>query len=356
MPMKYKLELLDIFNAMYREGEFPQAWRHSFIHMVDKHDRSGVKPIALTPCMCKVFEALIKFRLEWWIEHKQLIPSSQSGFRKGRSCHDNLAQLTYLVDEALLQRNEVFATFLDVSDAFNNVLPDILLDRLAELDCSEKMIKFSRFLTFERYLHTNIEGYEKLTIHRGVPQGGVLSPWFYIIYTAECTKGLDKNNVTILSFADDIAALSISSPNSNSLSSLEKTSESIRLNLLKLGLDLSPKKTVFVHFNKKKILPGSTSIKIGGHLIQSSDYARFLGIHFDYEMTFTTHMNKILNKCNSLMNIIKFLCGTWWGADPGTLITCTKATYVLQSNMVVFSIFLTVKSILQNLNKCNIRQ
>lgn len=60
LPIKYKLLLLDIFNEMYLTGEYPPDWQHSFVHMIDKPDKNSVRPIALTSCVSKMFESLIK--------------------------------------------------------------------------------------------------------------------------------------------------------------------------------------------------------------------------------------------------------------------------------------------------------
>lgn len=184
LPTKFKLILLDIFNEMYAKGEYPSDWKHSFVHMIDKPRKNSVRPIAFTSCVCKVFEGLIKSRLQWWVEHENILPKNQAGFRKGKSCSDNLAYLTLQIDQALASKKEVLAAFLDVSEAFNNVLPDILINKLADIKCSEQLIKFVKFLTHERYIHTNIENNEIKKISKGVPQGGVLSPLLYLIYVA----------------------------------------------------------------------------------------------------------------------------------------------------------------------------
>lgn len=38
-------------------------------------------------------ESLIFLRMDWWTERNRLIPHFQFGFRKGRSCMNNLAIL-----------------------------------------------------------------------------------------------------------------------------------------------------------------------------------------------------------------------------------------------------------------------
>ena len=106
---------------------------------------------------------------------------------------------------------------------------------------------------------------------------------------------------------------------------IEKAIKIIKDNLFDLGLNLSPCKTVLLHFNNKIIVPGSTAIKIGDHSIKSSASVRFLGIIFDYKMSFISQVDRIIKKCSFSLNIIKFLRGTWWGFDPVTLISLYKS-------------------------------
>ena len=88
---------------------------------------------------------------------------------------------------------------------------------------------------------------------------------------------------------------------------LENSINQIKNNLQKLGLDLTSKKTTFVH---KKILPGSTELTIDNNNIKSSKSVRFLGLFLGYNMSFTTHINIIQQRCSKALNIIKYLRGT----------------------------------------------
>lgn len=151
-----------------------------------------------------------------------------------------------------------------------------------------------------------------------------MSPLLYILYVARISDNLNKD-IAVLQFADDLVLYSSLTPRENCKEALETAINTVHTNLLSLGLELSPEKTIFMHFNKKNILPGSLKIKIADCEISSSETARFLGIIFDYKMTFTPHINAILTKCNKALNIIKYLRGTWWGADPQTLLLLYKS-------------------------------
>ena len=104
LPNKFKLLLLDIYNEMYEKMDFPDSWKEVFVHFIDKPDGDSVRPISLTSCLCKLFETLVKNRLQWWAEVNNLIPSSQSGFRKGLSCANNLVNINMKIIETFSEK------------------------------------------------------------------------------------------------------------------------------------------------------------------------------------------------------------------------------------------------------------
>ena len=204
LPLKYKLLLLDIFNEMYQKMNFPEDWKNVFVHFIDKPDGDNVRPISLYSCLCKLFETLVKNRLQWWAENNNLIPNSQTGFRKGMSCLNNLTNLNIKIKESFSEKKELLAAFLDVKGAFDSVIIDILLQNLASLGCPKNLVYFIKFLTSERIIYTSMSGDSPRLIHKGVPQGGVLSPLLYILYVAKIMTNLPKT-LNISQFADDIA-------------------------------------------------------------------------------------------------------------------------------------------------------
>ena len=85
LPIKFKLLLLDIFNQMYVSNCYPDGWKNSFVHFIPKSDGKNLCPISLTFCVFKLFETMVKSRLQFWVETNNIIPESQNGFRKGHS-------------------------------------------------------------------------------------------------------------------------------------------------------------------------------------------------------------------------------------------------------------------------------
>ena len=126
-------------------------------------------------------------------------------------------------------------------------------------------------------------------------------------------------------FSDDVAVYTKCKTVKRGAKILENAIEKIRKKLLILGLELTPSKTKFIHFNNKRIAPGNTEIQVHETKIKSTDKTRFLGIIFDYKMSFSQHIDLTLNKCTKALNIVKFLRDTWWGSSPSTLITLYKS-------------------------------
>lgn len=58
-----------------------------------KGDEEKVKnygPIALVNCLTKLFTAILKSRLEKWLNDKEILVKEQLGFRKKRGRRDNV--------------------------------------------------------------------------------------------------------------------------------------------------------------------------------------------------------------------------------------------------------------------------
>ena len=169
LPIKYHLLLFDIFNEMHATSQYPDDWKKLYIHFISKGENKGVRPIALTSCLCKLFETLIKNRLQWRWEFHKILPKTQSGFRKGKSCSDNLTNLKLQAEFSLQKGRHLLAAFLGVSGAFDNVRCDILLRKLSSIGCSENLVRFIHFLTYSRELFTDSLDNECRTIGKGVP-------------------------------------------------------------------------------------------------------------------------------------------------------------------------------------------
>ena len=82
---------------------------------------------------------------------------------------------------------------MDSSSAFNTIQPDLLFQRLLDLNvCHSNILNVRQFLS-DRPQRVNFGGVtsEELVLNTGVPQGSVLTP----ILSSMCTNEMSINNV-----------------------------------------------------------------------------------------------------------------------------------------------------------------
>ena len=109
--------LLDIYNYIWRTGDFPQCWSEATVIPIPKpgknhSDPNNYRPISLTSCVCKTLERMINDRLIWFLENNNILTDIQCGFRKRKSTIDHLVRLESFIRDAFLNKQEVVSIFL----------------------------------------------------------------------------------------------------------------------------------------------------------------------------------------------------------------------------------------------------
>ena len=74
--------LLEFYQSCWESGTIPVAWKDALAIAIPKEGKPLYRPIALTPHLGKVYERLIKNRLEYLLEKQGILPVCQAGFRK----------------------------------------------------------------------------------------------------------------------------------------------------------------------------------------------------------------------------------------------------------------------------------
>jgi len=128
--------------------------------------------------------------MQWAVETRFLLPDFQSGFRNFRSYIDNLVTLTNRIHSAFLNNASTIAVFLDIAGAFDNVIPniliqDILKQELRNVGFPACFCKFIESLLAERLIYAVKNGdlSDPLITHKSTPQGSILSPLLFNFLT-----------------------------------------------------------------------------------------------------------------------------------------------------------------------------
>ena len=318
---------LTLINSILQNGNVPISWRSQEVIPILKpnklhSDPNGYRPIALSSVLVKLAEHLVKNRLEWYVESNGFLNKNQYGFRKGKSTMDSIAILTTDIRLAFSRNESLLAAFLDIKGAYDNVVVTILRTKLLELEVPTLLVNFILNILSERSIRVYQDESNNKTrlVWHGLPQGSVLSPLLFNIYSYDLERYLcDKNNsLCVLQYADDLL-LYISAKSIESISSSLTASLVVLKNwLVNNGLSISVSKSSLVLFSRMR-LPPPVTVYYDNSVLPVNNETKFLGIILDAKLTGLSHCYYITAKCERNLNILRCVSGVWWGAHPFSL-------------------------------------
>lgn len=205
------------------------------------------------------------------------------------------------------------AIFLDVSKAFDRVWHNGLIYKMAHLQFPGNLTKLVQSFLENRTCIARVENSlsNPVTLEAGVPQGSVLSPILYNIYTCDPPR----TRLTMLClYADDIAiAARSTSPN---LSVRYVQDELTQLNrwLTKWKIKTNPIKTQGIFFTKRRHRP-ETNITHENNIVNWNPTIKYLGITLDRSLTWKQHITDVTRKANNKFSALLPLMGKYSKLD-----------------------------------------
>lgn len=313
--------LCHLINRTMQEGMFPDLLKIANVQPVfkkgDPSDVNNYRQIAILSNISKIFEKILHNRLSTYFEEKQLITMAQNGFRKNKSTIRTIYQtLTNIFDS--FNNNEItVGVFLDLSKAFDSIRHDILLDKLERYGVRGITLQLIQsYLTDRKQCLTELDTNTGLmmksqyaTITKGVPQGSILGPLLYIIYTNDLPHCIEQDRVHLEMYADD-TSLVFRDINELRIRQtiqdiLRKTEEWFSINNLTLNIG----KTEIIDFSSRQH-PTSYYKLTETQLIMTKNSTKFLGLEVDSELNWKDHVNRItlkLSKTSYLLRNLSFL-------------------------------------------------
>lgn len=291
LPKKGILFLTLIFNSILRLNHFPSQWKCAEIIMVNKPNKpenvvTSYRPISLLVTFSKIFERIFISRLSPILEKYNIIPEYQFGFRHNHGTPEQCHRIVAFIRDTLENKKYCSGVFLDVQQAFDKVWHNGLFFKLKKLLPTPFYLLLKSYLSERHfYVRVNNETSQIYSINAGVPQGSVLGPILYTIFTSDMPT---TSNVLVATYADDTAILASSTCPVEASNLVQNELNQIDTWLSKWNIKVNTEKSVHVAFTLRKgVCP---SLYINNSEIPQKDSVKYLGLHIDKRLTWKNHI------------------------------------------------------------------
>ena len=306
---KCSVELADIvthiFNCSLSSGCVPVQWLTAVVTPVPKiHNPvsiSDFRPISVTPILSRVVEKVVVSR---WLRPaiNPLCSADQFGFRPTGSTTCALVYFMHQVTR-LLEANAFFRCLLiDFSKAFDIVDHAILWGKLSKLPMPGYCINWLiAFLSGRTHTTKNLLCESSaFSISRSIIQSSAIGPTLYIIMESDL-KSSSQFNI-IFKYADDTNLLV---PQHTDIQ-MDEEFEAIKLwasnnNTI---INMAKTKEIVFHRPNPRLDIDITKPILG---IEQVTEVKLLGVCFDGNLRFCSHLNFILKQCSQRSFLLKQL-------------------------------------------------
>jgi len=330
LPFSSLLTLLKIFNAIWKGGKLPPSWKKSLVTPIQKdgkpkHDPNSYRPISLTPSLCKLMERMVTARLTLFLEERGVLAGHQAGFREGRGVMDNILKLQDKINRSLAVQEYTLAVFIDLKNAFDLMWRQGLLHKLRKMGVTGRTYHFIRDFLTDRVMQVRVGGClsDEVELANGTPQGSVISPLLFIIMMNDMP--IDRLHGCQLSlFADDATTYTSGSDLQIMTKNTQKYLNRIESWCDTTGFKISVDKTVAMIFSRN-LNKTPFPLIIQGKEIAYKKQFKFLGVVFDSQLTWSPHIQYIVDKCARPLNLMRSISAQSWGGGKRVLLMVYRA-------------------------------
>jgi hypothetical protein len=303
--------LTNIINLSLATGFFPDQFKSCSVipllkkHNLDKEDLSNYRPISHLSFLSKLTERVVKKRLTQHLSSNNLLNSFQSAYTKHHSTESTLLAVHDHLIKAMSQQKITALCLLDLSAAFDTIDHSILLHRHSSwFGFNGKVLSWlNSYLSSRSFIiDINSSFSDQFPLHQGVPQGSVLGPLLFILYTSPLSTLISDSSVSHHLYADD-TQLFISfaaSEFSVNILHLQATIASVSNWMSSNLLSLNQGKTEFLLIGlpvQLSKVSDPTLLMPSQVTISPANSARNLGVVFDSELSMTQHISSVSKSC-----------------------------------------------------------
>lgn len=300
--------LLHLFNFSLNMAVFPTTWSSSYIRPIPKIPNpktvSDYRPIALTCFLSKLLEKIMSIHMINFLESNNKLNPFQSSYRKFLSTQTALLRVHNDILWAADQKMLTLMVLFDYTKAFDAIEHDLLLAKLKGMGFSERLCGWIRsYLSNRRQCVLGNDGDKSdwVEVSRGVPQGTILGPLFFICFSSDLPSVVSHAKYMV--YADDFEIYIHCLKND-----LPKAISNINQDISKICdwsvsnyLHLNQLKTKTIIFGSPPLIKSLDvdslpKVRVGDVELEFASTVKNLGVWFDQDLSWTRQLNSITSK------------------------------------------------------------
>ena len=292
-----------LVNKSISTGVFPNDLKFAELSPIFKKDdamsRGNFRPVSILPCISKIFESIYSKQLSEYFD--DLLSVLLSAFRKGYSCE---TVLTRLIEDwkSLLDKHKIIgAMMLDLSKAFDCISHRLLIAKLKAYGVDDTVCNLIKSYLSNRLQRVKIGQSRSSWLHilKGVPQGSIIGPLLFNIFTNDILYLLEN----MYNYADD-----------NTISCFGETVQEVKCKVEKsTSVAMQWFKDNHMQANAHKFQamlmglkePSDIHFEVGECAIHPSDSVKLLGVDIDNKLNFNEHISNLCNKAARQLHAFK---------------------------------------------------
>ncbi|KAI4880858.1 hypothetical protein NFI96_024792 [Prochilodus magdalenae] len=326
--------LQHVFNLSLCLGRVPATWKTTCLIPVPKKahpkELNDYRPVALTSHVMKTMERLLLNHLRPQVHHAE--DPLQFAYREKVGVEDAILYLLHRAHSHLDKGGcAVRVMFFDFSSAFNTIQPLLLRDKLMKMEVDMHLVTWITDYLTGRPQHVRIRDCTSDTVisSTGAPQGTVLSPVLFTLYTSDFKYNSELCHMQ--KFSDDTAIVGCvrNGQEREYRSLVEDFVEWCTTNHLKLNITKT--KEMCIDFRRSR--PSQQPISIKGVDVEVVRSYRYLGVHLDERLDWSVNTDMVYKKAQSRLYFLRRL---------GSFRICQKLLLMFYQSVVASILFYAV--------------